>query len=77
MEFMGESENKIIKGKSFEVYDKIIYTVTRISIQKDYNGNIIAAGVIPIAIIVEEDNDQYIIPIIDELADIDDESIKN
>jgi len=70
MEFLGESKKEIIKGKPFEVYGKIIYPVVQKKIQNDNKGNIIAAEVIPIAFIVEEDNKRYVIPIIEELPDI-------
>ena len=72
MKLMGDSKKEIVKGKPFEVYSKIIYPVAQISIQKDYNGDIIAAEILPIALIVEEDNERYIVPIIDELENIKD-----
>lgn len=70
MEFM-ESKIKLIKGKSMEIYDKILYPVIQISIQKNIKGEISGADIIPIAIIVEEGTESYILSLSHEEMDLD------
>lgn len=72
MEVMGESETKTIKGKSIGVDGKVIYPIIQISIQKNLKGNIVSAGVIPIAVVVVEDSKRYILPLTDKIMDLDD-----
>jgi hypothetical protein len=71
MGIMGEYKNEIIKGKSFEIGGRIIYPIVQITIQKNNEGSIISAGVNPIAIIVEENKERYILPLNDEKMDLD------
>ena len=71
MGIMGEYKKEIIKGKSFDIDGRIIYPIVQITIQKNNEGNIISAGVDPIAIIVEENKERYILPLTDDKMDLD------
>ncbi|MGZ7067701.1 MAG: hypothetical protein ACXVHT_05335 [Methanobacterium sp.] len=76
MEFLGELKKEFIKGKSLNICGKIIYPIVRITIQKDINGDIILAGVNPIAVVIEEDSESHIIPLTDEEIDLE-ETVEN
>ena len=54
-----------IVGKSIEVQGKILYPIVRTSILRN-NGDIVGSWIIPIAFVVEENKEKYVIPLTDE-----------
>ena len=62
-------ETSTIIGKSLELGERTLYPVIRISTLKNDEGNIKAVWVIPIAIVVEEDSKQSLIPLSNENID--------
>lgn len=70
MEFM-ESKIKLIKGKSMEISDKILCPIIQISIQKNIRGEISGADIIPIAVIIQEGLESYILSLTHEEMDLD------
>lgn len=71
MDFIGKSETKLIKGKSKEISGKLICPIIQISTQKDIKGDISGAEVIPIAVIIEEDSERFILSLNHEDVDLD------
>ena len=72
MGLINEPETNMIIGKPLEVNDKIIYPVIRISFLKSNEGNINGMWVIPIAIVVEEGSEKFLIRLTDENIDYND-----
>lgn len=54
-----------IVGKSIEVQGKILYPIVRTSILRN-NRDIVGSWIIPIAFVVEENKEKYVIPLTDE-----------
>ena len=71
MKFLDNIESMMIKGKKLDICSNIIYPIVKITIQKDVKGNITFLGVNPIAIVVEDDSNHNIIPLIDENIDFE------
>ncbi len=65
-------EINTIIGKPLKTAEKILYPVVRISTLKNNDGDIKAIWIIPIAIVVEEDSERFILPLVDENIDFDD-----
>lgn len=70
-EFIRKPEIERIAGKPLEIYGKILYPIIQISILRDNKMNIIGSSIVPIAIVVEENDEKYVIPILDENIDFD------
>ena len=69
--FIMKPEIETIVGKPIKVYNKILYPIIRISILKDNEMNIVGSWIVPVAIVVEENAEKYVIPILDENIDFD------
>jgi uncharacterized spore protein YtfJ len=69
--FIMKPEIDTIIGKPLEVHNKILYPVIRISILRNDNNDILGSWIVPIAIVVEENAEKYVIPILDENIDFD------
>ena len=71
IKFMKEPETNKIIGKPLKIENRILYPVIEISILKGKEGNIIGIWSIPIAILIEEGSDKFILPLKDENIDLD------
>jgi uncharacterized spore protein YtfJ len=71
MEFMVKPEVDTIIGNPIEITDRTIYPVIQISILKTNNGNAKGAWIVPVAIVVEEDLEMFLIRLNDESIDFE------
>lgn len=71
MDIIGKSKTKLIKGKSKKISGKIICPIIQISTQRDIRGEISGAEIIPIAFIIEEGLERYILSLSHEELDLD------
>ena len=55
-----------IVGNSIGAHDKILHPIVRISILRDNKMTIVGSWIVPIAFVVEENGEKYIISLTDE-----------
>ena len=55
-----------IVGNSIRVHDKILHPIVRISILRDNKMTIVGSWIVPIAFVVEENGEKYIISLTDK-----------
>lgn len=66
-----EPETDMIIGKALKIYEKVLYPVIRISVLKSIKGSIRGIWIVPIAIVVEENSEKFLIPLTNEKIDFD------
>jgi|GEM_PF-3171333 len=71
MEFIMKPEVDTIIGNPIEISDRIIYPVIQISILKSNTGNVKGAWIVPVAVVVEEDLEMFLIRLNDENIDFE------
>ena len=62
-------ETSMIVGKPLEAGGRVLYPVIRISILKSNDDNVNSAWTIPIAVVIEEDSEMFLIRLTDESID--------
>jgi uncharacterized spore protein YtfJ len=55
-----------VVGKSIEAKGKILHSIVRISILRNNKGDIGGSWIVPIAFVVEENGEKYVISLTDE-----------
>ncbi len=63
--FAGNFDVDTVVGKSIEVHGKILHPIVRISILRD-KITVVGSWIVPIAFVVEENGEKYIISLTDE-----------
>ena len=62
-------ETSTIVGKSLKAGERVLYPVIKISILKSNNDHVNGAWIIPIAVVIEEDSESFLIRLTDENID--------
>lgn len=67
--FAGNFDVDTVVGKSIEAHGKIIYPIVRISVLKDNKMTIVGSWIVPVAFVVEENGEKYVISLTHEEID--------
>lgn len=65
-------ERSRVLGKAIKVYERVIYPVIQVSILKNNEKEIKGLKMVPIAFIVDENSEKYVISLTHEEIDVDD-----
>jgi uncharacterized spore protein YtfJ len=71
IEFIMKPEVDTIIGNPIEISNRVIYPVIQISILKINNGNVKGVWIVPVAVMVEEDLEMFLIRLTDENIDFE------